>query len=156
MAEADPKVTHFCAIDDVDLSLPDKKRSDTEVFLDPDREFVKTCLGARSAGFGYTTGCRPSLDMDLTTSALRIILYIIYICIYIYIYMYICPRTGESEGREVLRPILALSLPLDMDMKAIATTGEPNLPLGFRVRFLDFKSSPTDVFLSAQPTRASP
>lgn len=42
-----PKITHFCAIDDVDLSMPDKAAlksglRDTDIFLDPDKEFVKT------------------------------------------------------------------------------------------------------------------
>jgi hypothetical protein len=42
-----PKITHFCAIDDVDLSMPDKAAlksglPDTDIFLDPDKEFVKT------------------------------------------------------------------------------------------------------------------
>lgn len=43
--KANPKITHFCAIDDVDLSMPDKaslKSQDSDVFLDPDKEFVKT------------------------------------------------------------------------------------------------------------------
>ena len=41
-----PKITHFCAIDDVDLSMPDKKsgRDAEQIFLDPDKEFVKTSL----------------------------------------------------------------------------------------------------------------
>eukprot|EP00434_Breviolum_minutum_P012275 symbB.v1.2.010819.t1/scaffold706.1/size171012/8 len=42
-----PKITHFCAIDDVDLSMVDKAslksgRDAENIFLDPDKEFVKT------------------------------------------------------------------------------------------------------------------
>ncbi|CAJ1375102.1 unnamed protein product [Effrenium voratum] len=64
-----PKVTHFCAIDDVDLSLPDKKRSDTEVFLDPDREFVKTnpivglTMDIAKLVICYLNGLEPSEEL---------------------------------------------------------------------------------------------
>lgn len=41
-------MTRFCAIDDVDLSMPDKEAlksaQELDVFLDADKEFVKTSL----------------------------------------------------------------------------------------------------------------
>jgi len=69
-----PKVTNFCAVDDVDLSMPDKEalRSgarDSEVFLDPDREFVKTnpivglTMDIAKLVICYINGTEPSEDL---------------------------------------------------------------------------------------------